>query len=56
MAPVDKFCDNHSMVTNRSRPESQLKKCNVSICFHVVLDSSSSSNDCYPKMFIRACD
>jgi hypothetical protein len=34
--PANMFCDNQSVVSNASRPESQLKKRHVSICFHIV--------------------
>jgi hypothetical protein len=40
--PANVFCDNQSVVTSSTRPESTLKKKHVSICYHKVRESCAS--------------
>lgn len=40
--PANVFCDNNSVVTNSSIPESTLKKKHVSICYHRVREACAA--------------
>lgn len=44
--PANVFCDNNSVVTNSSVPESTLKKKHVSICYHRVQEACASYMIC----------
>jgi hypothetical protein len=37
--PANMFCDNESVVKSAARPESQLKKKHVSLCYHAVRET-----------------
>ena len=40
--PANVFCDNNSVVTNSSYPESTLKKKHISICYHLVREACAA--------------